>query len=87
MERRKLFHVFLKEFLIFFKNWEPANGGQLPEGASTATQPAEYLLSFDDTVIGCSAGHPAEVILTLIEEVAQLTTWIIECKLKFKCFL
>lgn len=78
VERRKLFHVFLKEFLIFFKNWEPANGGQLPEGASTATQPAEYLLSFDDTVIGCSAGHPAEVILTLIEEVAQLTTWIIE---------
>lgn len=83
MEKRKLFHVFLKQFLIVFKNWEPVSGHQLSEASSTTVQPAEDLLHYDDIVVGCSAGHPAELILTLTEEITQLTTFVTECKFIF----
>ncbi|MBA0765156.1 hypothetical protein Gotri_014405, partial [Gossypium trilobum] len=73
-EKKRLFHVFLKQFLTVFKNWEPDNGGQLPEAASIA----EYSTRVNDIVVGCSAGHPAEIILTLIEEIGQLTTLVSE---------
>ncbi|KAK6245788.1 hypothetical protein SCA6_008878 [Theobroma cacao] len=78
VEKKKLFQVFLKQFLTVFKNWEPVNGGQLPEAASTTVQAAEYSTSVNDVVVGCSAGHPAEVILTLTEEIMQLTTLVSE---------
>lgn len=67
--------------MTVFKNWEPVNGGQLPEAASTTVQPAEYTASVNDIVIGCSAGHPTEIILALTEEIVQLTTSVSECKL------
>lgn len=75
-EKKRSFHVFLKQFLTVFKNWEPDNGGQLPEAASIT----EYSMRVNDIVVGCSAGHPAEIILTLIEEIGQLTTLVSECK-------
>ncbi|GLU16070.1 hypothetical protein SLE2022_325200 [Rubroshorea leprosula] len=73
VEKRKMFHVFLKQFLMVFNNWKPVNGGQLPEGDSATVRSTEYL-----SVFGCFAGHPAEVILVLIEEVTQLTTLVSE---------
>ncbi|KAK9032820.1 hypothetical protein V6N11_017863 [Hibiscus sabdariffa] len=74
VEKKRLFHVFLKQFLTVFKNWEPVNGGQLPEAASTTVPHAEYSTGVNDIVVGCSSGHPAEIILTLIEEIGQLTS-------------
>ncbi|KAL9450104.1 hypothetical protein AB3S75_011937 [Citrus x aurantiifolia] len=78
VEKRKLFHVFLKQFLIVFRNWEPVNGGLLPEPSSTSIRSTEYLPHFDDIVVGCFAGHPAEIIILLIEEVTHLTTYVTE---------
>ncbi|GAY48147.1 hypothetical protein CUMW_109580 [Citrus unshiu] len=78
VDKRKLFHVFLKQFLIVFRNWEPVNGGLLPEPSSTSIRSTEYLPHFDDIVVGCFAGHPAEIIILLIEEVTHLTTYVTE---------
>ncbi|KAK2659945.1 hypothetical protein Ddye_006478 [Dipteronia dyeriana] len=78
VEKKKLFNVFIKQFLSVFKNWEPVNGGHFPEASSVTAQPAEYLLQFDDIVVGCFAGHPAEIILMLTEEVTQLTISVSE---------
>lgn len=68
---------------MVYKNWEPVNTGQLPEAASTMVPAIEYPLQFDDIVVGCSAGHPSELILTLTEEITQLTTMFSDCKLIF----
>lgn len=80
MEKRRLFLVFLKQFLVVYKNWEPENPGELPEFASVSIQSGEYSLYSDDVIIGCFAGHPAEIILTLTEEVTQITALVTECK-------
>ncbi|BFG19464.1 hypothetical protein CerSpe_057380 [Prunus speciosa] len=77
VEKRRLFHVFLKQFLVVYKNWEPVNSGQISEVASTTIQTADYS-SNSDVVIGCFAGHPAEVILILTEEITQLTAMVAE---------
>ncbi|KAK8704395.1 hypothetical protein V6N13_048017 [Hibiscus sabdariffa] len=79
VEKKRLFHVFLKQFLTVFKNWEPVNGGQLPEAASTTVPPADYSTGVNDIVVGCSSGHPAEIILTLIEEIGHLTSVVSGC--------
>ncbi|KAG4194047.1 hypothetical protein ERO13_A06G031500v2 [Gossypium hirsutum] len=76
-EKKRMFHVFLKQFLIVFKNWEPVKYGQLPEAASTAIQPGENSTSGND-IVGCFAGHPSEIILTLTEEIMQITTLVSE---------
>lgn len=81
MERRRLFHVFLRQFLVVYKNWEPVSQGQFSEAASTPIQPQEFISCSDNLVVGCSAGHPAEVISTLTQEIATLTSLITECKL------
>lgn len=83
VEKKKLLHVFLKQFIDVYKNWEPVGCGQLPEASSTNDPSADYLLRIDDIVVGCSAGHPAEIILILIEEVTKLTAVVTECKLAF----
>ncbi|GMI77267.1 hypothetical protein HRI_001396000 [Hibiscus trionum] len=72
-EKKRLFHIFLKQFLTVFKNWEPVIASQLPEAA----QPGEYSTSGND-IIGCFVGHPSEIILTLTEEIVQLTTLVSE---------
>ncbi|CAK9186584.1 unnamed protein product [Ilex paraguariensis] len=79
-EKKKLFHIFLKQFLIIYKNWEPVDLGQSPEVVSSAAPPAEYSQRFDDVVLGCHAGHPAEIILALTEEVKNITASVTELK-------
>lgn len=76
-----MFHVFLKQFLLVYKDWVPVNSFVLPAGALTTFQSAEISPSSDDLVVGCIAGHPAEVIRILIEEVTQLSSLVTECKL------
>lgn len=81
-EKRKLFYIFLKQFLVIYKSWEPVYPGEFAEVPLSAASAAEYTHS-SDIVIGCSTGHPAEIILTLIEEVAHVTALITECKLAY----
>ncbi|KAK6938070.1 PH-BEACH domain [Dillenia turbinata] len=76
VEKRNLFNLFLKQFLVLYKTWMPLYSGQLPEVAFSAVPPVDE--SFDVTVVGCSAGHPAEVIMTFVEEVVQLTALVTE---------
>ncbi|KAG7971974.1 hypothetical protein I3843_07G161500 [Carya illinoinensis] len=78
VEKRRMFHVFLKQFLVVYKNWEPVDYGQLSEVASTLIEPEEFMPYSDDVVFGCSAGHPAEVISILTEEITVLTSLITE---------
>lgn len=78
VEKRKLFYVFLKQFLIVYRNWEPPNVGQSPDHASSAL-PVEYSAHPSDVVIGCSNGHPSEIIHVLAEEVTQITAMVTEC--------
>ncbi|XAR62071.1 hypothetical protein NMG60_11016666 [Bertholletia excelsa] len=77
VEKRKLFFVFLKHFLNMFKNWEPKNSGQFSEVASSAASPVDCTDN-RDIVVGCSVGHPAEVVVALIEEVKHTTALITE---------
>lgn len=78
VEKKKSFHVFLKQFLIVYKNWEPVDSSQLPDTSLSINQPAEYSSHKDDIVVGCSAGHPAEIVLILTEEVGKLTALVTE---------
>lgn len=79
MEKRKLFHIFLKQFLTIFRNWKPFNLGQTPKEALTLS-PTGYV---EDTgeVVGCNLGHPTEVILILTEEVSKITRLLSDSKL------
>ena len=70
-----------------YKNWEPVNYGQLSEDASTTIQPEEFMSYSNDVVFGCSAGHPAEIISVLTEEITTLTSLVNECKLKYMCYI
>ena len=53
----------------------------MSEVASNSILPAELLSHSDDVIVGCFAGHPAEIIFTLTEEVKQVTALVAECKL------
>ncbi|KAI3896170.1 hypothetical protein MKX03_000290, partial [Papaver bracteatum] len=77
-EKRRLFLIFLKQFLLVYENWEPVYSGHLAEAGSSTSAIPESSSGFHDTVIGCSAGHPAEIILVLTQEIAQLTSHVIE---------
>jgi len=85
--KRKLFYVFLKQFQIVYKNWEPAYTDQFPEVGPPAASPAEYLERTNDIVVGCTTGHPAEIILTLTEEITHITALVAECKLVFVFYM
>lgn len=78
-ERKKLLHIFLKQFIIVYKNWEPVDLAESPDSV-------EYPLHSDDMVVGCSAGHPADVIVMLIEEATHIATLVTECKFFFFLF-
>lgn len=80
-EKRKLLNIFLKHFLITYRNWVPVNMGQSPEDASHVSF-VEYSQQVDDKVIGCYFGHPSEIILVLIEGVAQITALLSDSKLE-----
>jgi hypothetical protein len=76
VEKKRLLHVFIKQFVVAFNDWEPVNSGILLESTSV-----ENFSSADDVVIGCSAGHPVEVIRVLVDEVTQLSSLVTECKM------
>ncbi|OIW14558.1 hypothetical protein TanjilG_14944 [Lupinus angustifolius] len=73
VEKKRLLHVFIKQFVVHYKDWEPVNSGILLESTS-----AENFPSDEDVVVGCSAGHPIEVIRVLIEEITQLSSLVTE---------
>ncbi|PIN12836.1 hypothetical protein CDL12_14548 [Handroanthus impetiginosus] len=77
VEKRKLFQIFLKEFLMIFRDWKPVNLGQTSEETFTAS-PVEYAQDIGNMVVGCNFGHPAEVILMLTEEISQITSLLTE---------
>ncbi|KAI4307513.1 hypothetical protein L6164_030691 [Bauhinia variegata] len=72
VEKKRLFHVFLKQFVVTYKDWEPFNSGILSESVSVTAPSVEN--APDDVVVGCSVGHPAEIIRMLIEEITQLSS-------------
>ncbi|KAI8015885.1 BEACH domain-containing protein B [Camellia lanceoleosa] len=69
---KKVVFIFLKQFLIIYKNWEPAYPDQFAEAALPSASTA------DDIVVGCSIGHPSEISLTFIEEVTHVTALVNE---------
>ncbi|KAL6888469.1 hypothetical protein ACP4OV_009495 [Aristida adscensionis] len=67
-EKKASLQIFVLHFVKVFKDWEPDRCGQSlnPESVS------------GDTVLGCSTGHPSEVILILVQEIPQITSSITE---------
>jgi hypothetical protein len=57
-------------FIQAFKDWEPHHIDQSVDRESAP----------NDTVLGCSGGHPSEVILILVQEITQLTSFVTESK-------
>ncbi|KZV43356.1 hypothetical protein F511_19232 [Dorcoceras hygrometricum] len=80
VEKRKLFHTFLKQFLIVFRNWRPVNFGR-PPGQAHYASPVDSSQRIGDVVDGCYFGHPTEIILILIKELSQITTLLADSKL------
>ncbi|KAG5612800.1 hypothetical protein H5410_024081 [Solanum commersonii] len=76
VEKRRLMHIFLKQFVIVYRDWQPINPLQSPEDHGFV-QPVDSQHS-GDVVVGCSFGHPSEIIAVLIEEVAQMITLVNE---------
>ncbi|KAL5988451.1 hypothetical protein ACLOJK_036215 [Asimina triloba] len=72
-EKRKLFQVFLLHFLRVFKKWEPTYSVQF-EAASSSSGSEEVL-------VGCSVGHPAEIILAVIQEIQRMSVLVADGKL------
>lgn len=70
VEKEKSLQIFVLQFVETFRDWGP--------------QPIEQLddqeLGSDKTVVGCSCGHPSEVILILIQEISLITSTIVESK-------
>lgn len=73
-ERQKAFYIFLKQFLVIYKNWEPFDS----DCSSEVALSGENSQHPDEVIIGCSAAHPAEIIVILIEEVTHITTMVTE---------
>ncbi|KAK8930976.1 hypothetical protein KSP39_PZI016783 [Platanthera zijinensis] len=68
VEKRKSLQVFFLHFKQTYNNWDPQNNDPL----SVEMAPA------DDIVLGCSSGHPSEVILILVQEIVRLTSLVSE---------
>lgn len=79
VEKRRLFHIFLKQFIIVYRDWQPINPLQSPEDHGLV-QPVDSQ-HIEDVVVGCSFGHPSEIIAVLIDEVARMITLVNERKL------
>ncbi|XP_060199082.1 BEACH domain-containing protein B [Lycium barbarum] len=76
VEKRRLFHIFLKQFLIVYRDWQPISPLQSAEDHASV-QPVDSQ-HFGDVVVGCSFGHPTEIIVILVEEVAQMIALVNE---------
>ncbi|XP_031488059.1 BEACH domain-containing protein B isoform X2 [Nymphaea colorata] len=74
-ERRRLLEVFIMHFVLVYKDWQPVYL-QLSKGASTAMHLLDYASHTDDVVVGCSAGHPAEVIIALTQEITPVANTV-----------
>ncbi|KAG0476313.1 hypothetical protein HPP92_013154 [Vanilla planifolia] len=68
VEKRKSLQVFFLHFIQTYRDWEPKNDNQL----------SIEVASLDDTVVGCSSGHPSEVMLIIVQEIARLTSLVSE---------
>ncbi|KAD4386161.1 hypothetical protein E3N88_26330 [Mikania micrantha] len=78
VEKQKALHIFLKQFLVIYKNWEPFDSDNSIEGASSADPSWEDSQNIDEVIIGCLAAHPAEIIVVLVEEVTHITSLVTE---------
>lgn len=76
-ERQKGFYIFLRQFLVVYKNWEPLDLDKSSEAASGVASDDESQ-NPDEVIVGCSTAHPAEVIVNLIEEVTHITAMVTE---------
>ncbi|XP_023750494.1 BEACH domain-containing protein B isoform X2 [Lactuca sativa] len=77
-EIHKAFHIFLKQFFVIYKNWEPLDLDNSTE-AALGVASGEESENPDEVIIGCSTAHPAEIIVILIEEVTNITAMVTEC--------
>ncbi|KAL6629117.1 hypothetical protein ACP70R_028882 [Stipagrostis hirtigluma subsp. patula] len=68
VEKKKSLQIFVLHFVKVFKDWEPGHSEQSLDPESVSV----------DTVLGCSTGHPSEVILILVQEIPQITSSISE---------
>lgn len=67
IEKRKHLKAFFLHFIQIFNNWEPVTADQLlVEQASP------------EFVTGCYFGHPSDVILILVQEIARIISLITE---------
>lgn len=71
VEKEKSLQIFILQFVETFRDWGPRPIKQLDDQE----------LESDKTVVGCSCGHPSEVILILIQEISLITSTIVESKL------
>lgn len=78
VEKRKLFHVFLKQFVDMHNKWEPIITGEFTDSTLSTVSHVEDSFQSEDTVVGCFAGHPTEFIITLIDEITQMTSIVTE---------
>ncbi|KAF6174007.1 hypothetical protein GIB67_039958 [Kingdonia uniflora] len=72
VEKRKLFYVILKQFLLVYNTWNPVHSGQLSKPATN--YPPGYLI----IAKGYSVGYPLKIILVLTQELAEITALVTE---------
>lgn len=65
MEKKKLLHAFLLHFIQTYKDWEPvySDQSQMEQGS-------------EDTVVGCYFGHPSDITLIIVQEIARITNFV-----------
>ncbi|VAI79870.1 BEACH domain-containing protein B-like isoform X1 [Triticum dicoccoides] len=67
-EKEKSLQIFVLQFVQTFRDWGPYHIEEF----------VDQELGSDETVVGCSYGHPSEVILILIQEISLITSTITE---------
>lgn len=70
VEKEKSLQIFVLQFVETFRDWGPHQIEQLVDEES----------GNNETVVGCSSGHPSEVILILIQEISLITSTFTESK-------
>ncbi|KAK9080847.1 hypothetical protein SSX86_000606 [Deinandra increscens subsp. villosa] len=78
VERQKALNIFLRQFLVIYKNWEPFDSDSSSEGTLSDSS-WEDSQNPEEVIIGCLAAHPAEIIVVLVEEVTHITSMVTEC--------
>lgn len=75
VEKETYLQFFVSKFAETFRDWGPR-----PVEPSFDQEVGSN--NSNETVIGCSCGHPSEVILILIQEISLITATITESKWK-----